>query len=170
MRTLFIAAVGLSLSLGLAAVANADPPDDATKPAATGSMWWPPNWFAGRSAAKTDDRKPAAKEETKVSPAVEAARLTREREQAAYLRRLMVCDKLMEIAESARDEALRRKAEVLAARAETLYQQRTASGPAGELNGQAKLLEASRQRGTSLLPTGNPVWPGTGQANLKRDY
>ena len=170
MRTLFIAAVGLSLSLGLAAVANADPPDDATKPAAKGSMWWPPNWFAGRSSAKADDRKPTAKEENKVSPAVEAARLTREREAAAYLRRQMVCDKLIEIADLTKDEALRRKAEVLAERAYTLYQQRTAAGPASDLDGQAKLLDASQQRGTSLLPTGNPVWPGAGQANLRRDY
>jgi hypothetical protein len=175
MRKLPIAAAGLLLWLGLGTTALADPPWAPTA-SGQGSLLWPPNWFAGRSAPKMGDGKlDAAKDDkTKVAPVAEPARLIREREERAYLRRWAVCDRLSQIAESTGDDALRRKAEVLAERAFTLYLQRTggAPAPATDLDGELRLLEGARQggAGTSLLPGRTSGLPGAGQANSKRDY
>jgi hypothetical protein len=170
-----IAAAGLSLWLGLGTPAFAEPPWAPT-PSGQGSLLWPPNWFASRSATKMGDGKlDAAKDDkTKVAPVAEPARLIREREERAFLRRWLVCDRLREIAESGGDDALRRKAEVLADRAFALYLQRTGGAPApsNELDGELRLLEGARQggSGTSLLPGRTAGVPGAGQANSRRDY
>jgi hypothetical protein len=176
MRMLPIAAAGLSLWLGLGTPAFADPPWSPTTPSSQVSLWWPPNWFASRSAPKLDERKPDATKDdkTKVAPMAEPARLIREREESAFLRRWDVCDRLKQIAESTGDDALRRKAEVLADRAFTLYLQRTGGAPApgNDLDGELRLLEGARQggAGTSLLPGRTAGVPGAGQANSRRDY
>jgi len=175
MRTLPIGAVGLSLLLAMGAVAHADPPDPANASANRGSWWWPPNWFAGKSAPKTDALPPTARvdERAKITPMMESAQVAREREENAYLRRQEVCDKLCRIAEQTGDDALRRRAEALAERAFALYLQRTSGGflAGNELDGGVRLLEGARQgTGASLLPGGTTVRPNAGQANLRRDY
>ena len=176
MRTLPIAAAGLTLWLGLGTPAFADPPWAPT-PAGQGSLFWPPNWFASRSSApKMGEAKLDAKKEdkTNLAPVAEPARVIREREERAYLRRWGVCDKLSQIAESTGDDALRRKAEVLAERAFAMYLQRTGGAPApsNNLDGELRLLEGARQSGsgTSLLPGRTAGVPGAGQANSRRDY
>jgi hypothetical protein len=175
MRMLPITAAGLSLWLGLGTPAFADPPWAPT-PAGQGSLFWPPNWFASRSSAPKmgDAKADAAKDDKmKTAPVAEPARLIREREERAYLRRWAVCDRLSQIAESTGDDALRRKAEVLAERAFTLYLQRTGGAPApgNNLDGESRLLDGARQggSGTSLLPGRTAGVPGAGQANLRRD-
>src|SRR5262249_20733132 len=58
------------------------------------------------------------------------AALLRSQEEAKYLRRLEVCDRLKDIADQTNDADLRRRADDLAGRAENLYMKRTANLPA----------------------------------------
>jgi hypothetical protein len=57
----------------------------------------------------------------------------RAREEAKFLRRWEVCDRLKEIADQTNNPALRRRAEELDARASALYQKRTANLPASQV-------------------------------------
>jgi hypothetical protein len=172
MRTLRIAAVGLSLWLALGTLASADPPELAAKPASSGSLWWPPNWFATKATTKVDNSSPTARVDERAKIAA-ASRYYREQAEKAFLRRQAVCDKLDKIGEDTSDEALRRMARTLADRAWMVYLQRTASGPVAgnDLNGASRLLDASSERGSaaSLLPGSTALLPGAGQANLRRD-
>jgi hypothetical protein len=154
MRTLRIAAVGLSLLLGLCTLVYADPPDQPAKPGNGWSPFWPPNWFAAKPAPKAEALPTAARVDEGAKAAA-AMRWIREQEQNAYLRRQAVCDKLQKIAEDTGDEALRRKAEVLADRAYALYLQRTSGGP---------------DSGAASAPGVTETRSGTGQANVRRDY
>jgi hypothetical protein len=61
---------------------------------------------------------------------VEESAVMRAREEAKYLRRLEVCDRLREIAEDTNNPNLRRRAEELKVRAGDLYKKRTARVPA----------------------------------------
>lgn len=91
----------------------------------------PINWFGGKKAApkKNGDKKNDAKRGRPLS-ASEKAALLHAQEQAKWMRRLAVCQKLMEIAERTKGEkgeALRRMARQLDERAWKIYQQRTAN-------------------------------------------
>jgi hypothetical protein len=72
------------------------------------------------------DKKPEKKKTLPAKPVVDEAAAERAREESALLRRLEVCDKLMEIAVRTNDNDLMRKAEDLDRRARTAYSQHTA--------------------------------------------
>src|SRR5207245_2565264 len=81
--------------------------------------------------AKKADRKGTKPPEApvKAAPAVDEAAQQRNREEAAYLRRLAVCDKLKQIAYQTNDEKLQRQAEQLDERVWEVYSQRIANLP-----------------------------------------
>jgi hypothetical protein len=60
-------------------------------------------------------------------PVAERTIHTQQREKNAFLRRLMVCDRLRQVAAETNDAALERQADALAAQAWEIYRRRTAS-------------------------------------------
>jgi hypothetical protein len=170
--------VTLVLGLGGATVLAGDVDaggDDAEPAAKASSSWWnPTTWWETKE--KKPEKKIAAKTEKKVSKkptavpkatsVVDEAAAERAREEALLLRRLQVCDKLMEIAVRTNNNDLLRRAEELDERARTAYAQHTAylrSSSASDLDDQIleKHLSASNAA-KSLLPDGS-----TGKAAAK---
>ena len=136
----------VALGLGLAAgpIRADDGDDDDVKPASkkvpSGGHWlirWP-----GGDAKKPADTKPADKtdkpaDKPAAKPTMPAAKpiqdppeKVRAREQAAWVRRQQVCDRLKEVAEQSHDEELLQTAKALEQRSWNLYLQRTANLPA----------------------------------------
>jgi hypothetical protein len=106
---------------------------DSAKPAPKSSIRWSP-FFA--RAFRLDESKPqpkpvakSKKKTTTEKPAAPTRNVAaeRSREEAELLRRLAVCDKLMEIAVRTNDNELFHRVEVLDERARSTYQQRTAA-------------------------------------------
>jgi hypothetical protein len=93
---------------------------------------------------KAKDKKPAdsaAKDAAKKpSPPITSPASVRAREQTDYLRRMAVCDQILQVAYDTKDEELQRHVEQLKERVWTTYQLRSAQVPAG-----AKLLESDEQ-------------------------
>jgi hypothetical protein len=139
--------LAFALSVGLSAsAARADDSDDVKPqpPPPKPFIRWSP-WAKkafGIEDLKPVDKKQAAKKadgkaknsDSKVDATAKPAKLLdsaaakRSREEAALLRRLAVCDKLMEIAVQTGDRDLMRRAEELDARARAVYAQRTGLG------------------------------------------
>lgn len=129
-----------SLILGLAMArtraGDDDDDGDAKPPARPGGIRWSP-YFA--KMFDSPERKPAPKpvtpkpkKETAKKPAeppkprvVDEAVAERAQEEANLMRRLQVCDKLMEIAIRTNDTELLHRVEALEERAQTAYAQRT---------------------------------------------
>jgi hypothetical protein len=165
---------GLLICLGAAAAAAAD--KDA---AADSSPSWFSRWFGG--GAKPAEKKPApppAKVTAKATPAkpstvVDAAAAERAREQDTLLRRLDVCDRLMQIAVDMKDEDLQRQVEQLEERARMTYAQRTAYLPAGgahlELEEQIlqKHLGAAADRPAASVASGDSAFGRTAVMEVK---
>ena len=63
--------------------------------------------------------------------ASDTAAAVRAQEEANFLRRLAVCDKLREMANQTSDESLERQSYSLQQKAESVYKQRTSAGPIG---------------------------------------
>lgn len=134
LRRIGRSALALVTGLGLAAAAAAaDPPPDDSRTTWHVAPCWK-RWFHPEEPAPEKPApKPAPPKETAEKPApaprkpsaAETAASAREREEKAYLRRLAVCLKLHEIAETTKDEELERKASELEARNWTLYTERT---------------------------------------------
>jgi hypothetical protein len=133
--------LGATLLLGLGA-AKAEEPADSTAPARPNNGWYGHLFFSNAKPApppapvredKKADRKGAKPPEApvKVAPVVDEAAQQRNREEAAYLRRLAVCDKLKQIAYQTNDEKLQRQAEQLDERVWEVYSQRIAHLPVG---------------------------------------
>jgi hypothetical protein len=135
--------IGAALLLGLGVTALADEPADGTAPAARpNNGWYGHLFFSNGKAApapvpvrndkKADSKgtKPA-EAPVKVAPVVDEAAQQRNREEAAYLRRLAVCDKLKQIAYQTNDEKLQRQAEQLDERVWEVYSQRISHLPVG---------------------------------------
>jgi hypothetical protein len=106
-------------------------------PGAGGS--WFGSLFGSTAKARKADNQPGTWTEraspdaiapVKTPTVVEETASLRAREEAKYLRRLQVCDRLKDIAEQTGDAALGRRADELNARAEELYLKRTANLPA----------------------------------------
>jgi hypothetical protein len=134
--------LGWALLLGLSGIARADDPTDAPAPAQPYSGWHGHLFFSNPKSApppapvrddKKADRKGTKPGEApvKVAPVVDEAAQQRNREEAAYLRRLAVCDKLKQIAYQTNDEKLQRQAEQLDERVWEVYSQRIANLPVG---------------------------------------
>jgi hypothetical protein len=83
---------------------------------------------------------------------MEEAAAQRKVEEEKYLRRLVVCDKLRDIAEAANDSALQRRADELQNRAFEIYKQRTAHYPAAQA-----VFESDRKTLEKHLGSGAPV-------------
>lgn len=116
-----------------------------------------------KDPSRTSGRQPAAKP---AADKTDAAAQRRQREEAALLRRLRVCDKLAEIALQTRDEQLQRLAERLEEQARRVYEERMArpivDKPAFESD--HKVLErhlgpASPGRLSDLFSTRPPAEP-----------
>jgi hypothetical protein len=123
--------MGLAAATGLAG--DDDTNSDETKPApkSSGIPWSPVivkmfHLDEQKPPPKKPAPKKAAKKSTSNKLPAEEPTTERAREEAALMRRLQVCDKLMEIADRTHDMELRHRAEALDERARALYNQRTA--------------------------------------------
>jgi hypothetical protein len=133
--------LAIALLAGLAAsAARADDEDEVkTVPPPKPFIRWSP-W--AKKAFGIDDLKPVDKKQeakkgeakssdkktdptAKSAKQVESTAAIRGREEAAFLRRLAACDKLMSIAAETGDRDLMRRAEELGSLARTIYAQRT---------------------------------------------
>jgi hypothetical protein len=117
-RMAWALATGLALGLGASAVlADDDPPPP---PKAPTSGWVGPLKDWNKPAPKPEVKKkdPPPPPKPTIAEQVQAARY---REQADLLRRMAVCDKLMEIAVRNNDAELIRKVEQLQERANNVY-------------------------------------------------
>jgi hypothetical protein len=133
--------LGAALLLGLGVTATAEEPADSTpRPPTPNNGWYGHLFFSNARSApapvredKKADRKAAkpAEAPVKVAPVVDEAAQQRNREEAAFLRRLAVCDKLKQIAYQTSDEKLQRQAEQLDERVWEVYSARIAHLPVG---------------------------------------
>jgi hypothetical protein len=128
-------AAAASIAALMAATAGAQttgPDGDLRSQPPQSAAWWDV-WFAP-AGPKPAAVKPVADGEKAVISAptgVEASAAVRRREQAAYLRRQAVCDRLRQVAVQSGDDALYQQAQDLEDRAWALYQDRTAGLPGG---------------------------------------
>jgi hypothetical protein len=106
---------------GLAAAAEPDKDDkrDTARPS------WLSRWFGDKKKVEKK-KEPAAAKETMRKPPARPAVPSRSRETADYLRRLQVCDKLMQIAYETQDQELQRQVEQLNEQVWETYQLRSA--------------------------------------------
>jgi len=153
MRTLGVWGIGTALLLGLGAAAPAGEKPaagDDSQPAARQDGGHFLNWFSGPpkpAANKNADRKkPDVAVKASPAPVVDTAAAVRAREEAAYLRRLAVCDKLQEVAQDTNDGELSRLAEQLAEQAWQVYLQRTAQLPASRADVEDHLLDRAEPK------------------------
>lgn len=123
-------ALGMSTSLGFGA---AD--EEVVKKE---SSWNPATWFGSKETKKkptADTEKAPAKKVLikagKTTTIVDEAAAQRAQEESALLRRILVCDRLKEIALSNNDTSLLNRVEQLEERARNAYQNRTAALPTG---------------------------------------
>jgi hypothetical protein len=132
----------MCLGAAAATAADRDTAADSSSPS------WFSRWFGW--GAKPEEPKPAPARQKAAAPKavkpptlVDTAAAERAREQETLLRRLEVCDRLMQIAVDLKDEDLERQIEQLEERARTAYAQRTAYLPAGgaQLELDAQILE-----------------------------
>ncbi len=144
MRRLGLWGLGFVLVLGWGAAvvrAGDDAGGDDAKQAApaipdTGQRVWSSHLFhhvtpkPPKKPPKKKDTPAAGKTPPKAVPPEEEPAAVRDREEAAYLRRMEVCLKLKQIAEEKGDTGLARMADELDARAKALYFQRIANLPA----------------------------------------
>jgi hypothetical protein len=130
--------LGAALLFGLGSVIAG--PTDARAGNETGSASTKSGDWFGRSARPADNE-PSTRRE-RVDPdkpsssqpptVIQEAASLRSREEAKYLRRLQVCDRLRDIADQTNDTTLARRADELMARAEELYRKRTANLPSAQ--------------------------------------
>jgi len=154
-------AVAVLVGLGAAAVAWAEEPDAGAK-----AGWFGGGWFGSKPAAAKSDKPKAEKPKAekakgeaaaKAPPVVDAAAEARSREEEAYFRRLAVCDKLQQIADSTNDTELQGLALQLSERVYAVYMQRIAHLPASraEFDLDEYLLDKNR-RGGATAPAALP--------------
>jgi hypothetical protein len=89
-----------------------------------------PSWWSGMTAAKEEPAVPkkiVPAENLPPQPAANTAATVQAREEAAYLRRMQVCDDLLEVADRTGDEAFREKVNQLMDKVWEVYLQRTGS-------------------------------------------
>jgi hypothetical protein len=127
MRKWAVGALAALLCAGLAgSVAVAD---DADKDTPTKAGWQAGGWFA--SKPKVEAKKAPAKAAPVDETPPERAADVRIREQKAYLRRLQVCDRLLEIALDTQDVDLQKQVEQLNQQAFDVYIKRTGGSVGG---------------------------------------
>jgi hypothetical protein len=170
MRRLKRGGIALALLIGLAAPVLAD---DQDAPRSGGiSSWLFGGLFSNKPAAT--DAKPIIPVEERpftAAPApAAAASAVFERESNAYLRRIIVCDRLEILADQAGDAEQVRRVQQLKERAFAIYQQRTATlsgGPRRSAVDEAALERnlGTRSRQPSLMSEAG-LSGGTRAANL----
>ncbi|HEV8060587.1 MAG TPA: hypothetical protein VGP68_11965 [Gemmataceae bacterium] len=124
-RMAWALATGLAIGMVASSVQADDDPPPPPKPQPTGG-WVGPFKDWNKPAPKPDAKKkdPAAPHKLTIAEQVQAARF---REQADLLRRMAVCDKLMEIAVRNNDADLIRRVEQLQERANNVYTEHAAT-------------------------------------------
>jgi hypothetical protein len=130
------AALAVGLGTATALAGEEDRSNDTKATTKPSSTWWNPVTWFGPQEKKPEEKKTAPKKEkqtakkpafaTKAPTVVAEAAAERAREESVLLRRLQVCDKLMEIAVRTNDNDLLRRVEELDERARTAYAQHTA--------------------------------------------
>lgn len=152
-----VALLALTLAMGPQAL-RAGPADKSSdKPAEKKSVFQ--KWFGSKEKEEPKKEEVTAKkpnesetkEEATPSPATRAA-AARLREENTLLRRLAVCDKLMEIAVRTNDTELARRVEQLDERARKTYADRTANLPANEVAVDQDLQVLERHLGPGNAP------------------
>ncbi len=126
MRAMATLAAALCVSLCTATAQDRPANDEAVPPATEERGGWLPRWL---SFGRGPEKKPAVPAK-KPAGVRASSREARERELAAYHRRLEVCLKLREIAVRTRDGDLLRKADDLEQMVWETYMQRTSHLPA----------------------------------------
>jgi hypothetical protein len=106
---------GLTVSVAVAGDADKDT-------VANNTRWWSGGWFAGKP--KVEEKKPVAKALPVEEAPAERTADVRVREQKAYLRRLQVCDQLLEIAINTHDATLEEQVQQLNQQAYEVYNKR----------------------------------------------
>jgi hypothetical protein len=129
MRKLAVGVLAALLGAGLAgSIAVADDVDQGTQvPVKRG--WSPGTFFGGKP--KLDDKGPVGQAMVVDTALPERTVDVRIREQKAFLRRLQVCDRLAQIADDTKDEALMRQVEQLNQQAYDVYVKRTGGSVGG---------------------------------------
>ncbi len=140
-------AAALAVGLGAqAACAGDDESDSKPSPRPSSGHWVGP--FASlNTPPKRPAKKPAKvdkKTDDKPVPQIDEAALDRARAEAALLRRLDACTRLMEIAWQTNDNELLKKAEELDERARAVYVKRTGYWAAGEVADAGTTKEGKR--------------------------
>lgn len=142
----------LLAAFGLACTAAASETGDADAKAADKDT--SPGWLQWLTpGSKKPDKKPVVKageDAAKKADVAEDAAGERAREMAAYLRRVAVCDRLMEVAAERHDDALLKQAEELSNRAYEVYSRRVAHLPASSAG--KPLGEASAEKSKDGYP------------------
>jgi hypothetical protein len=149
--------VGLLVCLGTAAAAEKDAP---APDAADSCPSWFSRWFGWGS--KPPEKKPAPPPEKTPAPkpvavarrpsVVDEAAADGAREREIYLRRMDVCDRLMQIAVSLKDDDLMRRVEQLEERARYAYNQRTACLPTSNASVEEEILKKHTGSAGADLP------------------
>jgi hypothetical protein len=138
-------ATGLAVALlaGLGLAARAGEPDEA-RPANldNGFRRW-----NGIPPERPKPPVPPSAAERAGKKAKETAAALRAQEEANFLRRLAVCDRLRQIALETGDEALEKQADVLQEKAEAVYKQKTSSLPISKVVGESDETRPDSRRG-----------------------
>jgi hypothetical protein len=131
----------------------ADPPD-------TPAMVEKPGWLARTFGAKPKPTPAPAPPAARVLPnPAEVAANQRGDEEATYLRRVAVCDRLRAVAADTHDDALMRKADDLSEKAWQIYLKRTAHLPSARVKAEGDLDDALGTADTGRLATSRPARP-----------
>ncbi len=155
--------VALVVGLGVTVAFAGDDAGDA--PTSTPKSWFG-GWFGSKDTKETPKKadpkakKPPEKKAAADAKPVPAGEAQRAREEAALLRRLAVCDRLMEIAVRTNDNDLLRRAEQLDERVRRAYSQRTARTP-----GAGADFESDEQLLDKHLGAGSEMHSGKGPAS-----
>jgi hypothetical protein len=181
MREMRKLALGTALGcLFIASAARADDDDDAKAPPPPPKPFirWSP--YAKHALGiddlkptppkpdpKAEAKKPAA--QAKKVPAIQSAATQRSKEENALLRRLAVCDKLMEIASQTNDRELMRRAEQLSSRAWAIYDQHTGMHADAKVDADAQKLDrALDQQTVTSRPSQEAVYSVSASDRLRQ--
>lgn len=137
-----------------------------------GWMFAPTDAAAKKKSVAAPPTKAAPKAASSAKPVTAADQATsdRAREETALMRRLLVCDKLMQVAFETRNDELQRMAEQLEERARTTYSQRIAHLPSSDASfmSDEEVLEKHLGSGTPITkgPEKMPSYSVTGKNPL----
>jgi hypothetical protein len=171
--------IGLGVAVGQTRAADEDDDKPAAAPKAKYGRGPGLVQRLFQSNEKPADKKPAANKpkatdekqaEKKPVSAPEGAVAVRAKEEAAWIRRLQVCDRLKNLANQNNDDELYRQAEELEQRAWAVYLQRTAHLPASNATSETdeQILDRHLGNRTSAADTADALTPAAAKAKDRR--